>query len=437
MELPYLLRVLGSLAAILILNYGTKRLTLSMVLGTVLIALWCGHSPVEIGRIAAHYSLSANSVMLLFIVAQVIWLSSQMSRTGTMKALVDTVKGLVSKRAALALLPAIIGLLPMPGGAIFSAPLVDDCDEAKVLSPLLKTQINYWFRHMWEYWWPLYPGVILAIEITGLSELTFVALQLPMSLLSVLSGYLFLLRRVPIQVAVTSDNSGWRRLLTLISPILLLIVVYTALKAVIAWLLPDTGTLPTPVLAIVHTKYFPMILAIMASQIYLQAKRPLGVDEWKKILRSGKTGSLVVLVLVITVYGAFIQANLPDGSRVMDHVREELLGWGIPLLLVVMCVPFIAGLTTGIAVGMVGAAFPVVIGLIGNQPEPAVLLSTTVLAYAFGYMGMILSPVHVCLIVTNRHFETEVARSLFSLVKPVALVLCGAILLFLTIRFWG
>ncbi len=434
MELPYLLRVLGSLAAILLLNHVTRRLTLSMVLGTLLIALWCGHPLTGMASIATRYALSANSLLLLIIVAQVIWLSSQMSRTGTMKELVETVKGLVSTRTALAALPALIGLLPMPGGAIFSAPLVDDCDENKVLSPLLKTQINYWFRHIWEYWWPLYPGVILAIELTGLSELTFAALQLPLSLLSVLSGYLFLLRRVPEQPAPPSGNGRWRRLFLLISPILLLIAVYISLKAVIAWALPAVGELPPMVLTLVRTKYFPMILAILASQVYLQRQRPLPADRWKQILRSGKTVNLVLLVLVITVYGAFVQAPLPDGSHVMDHVREELFGWGIPLWLVIMCVPFIAGLTMGIAVGMVGASFPVVIGLLGKQPETAALLSTTVLAYAFGYMGMILSPVHVCLIVTVRHFDTKIVTSLLSLLKPAALVLTGATLFFLAIR---
>ena len=45
METPYLLRVIGSLAAILIVNHLTRRLALSMVFGTLLLAVWCGHSP--------------------------------------------------------------------------------------------------------------------------------------------------------------------------------------------------------------------------------------------------------------------------------------------------------------------------------------------------------------------------------------------------------
>jgi len=36
---------------------------------------------------------------------------------------------------------------------------------------------------------------------------------------------------------------------------------------------------------------------------------------------------------------------------------------------------------------------------------------------------MMLSPVHVCLIVTNEHFKTRLARSLWGLLPPAAAML--------------
>jgi integral membrane protein (TIGR00529 family) len=434
-ETPYLLRVLGSLAAILVVNKLTRQLTLSMIIGTLLLAVWCGHSPAAVLHIAGAHALSRSNLLLMVVIMQVIWLSSQMSRTDSMKDLVDTVKGVLPARAATAVLPAIIGLLPMPGGAIFSAPLVDDADDRRELSPLLKTQINYWFRHLWEYWWPLYPGVILAIQLTGLSEPAFVALQLPLSLLAVLAGYLFLLRRVPKRAARRSGDHPWRRLLALTSPIFLLIGVYIVLKFVIGFLLPGAVNLPAAVVVVVEAKYFPMVIGILTAQLYLQWRRPLGRADWRQILLSRATVGLAVLVLFVTIYGAFVQATLPGGGVLMDRVRAELLGWGIPLLLVIMVVPFVAGVTTGIAVGMVGASFPVVLGLLGEAPSTAALLSTTALAYALGYMGMILSPVHVCLIVSNRHFKTNLSESLVGLIKPAAVVITGALILYVAIWY--
>jgi integral membrane protein (TIGR00529 family) len=436
-ETPYLLRVLGSLAAILAIGKLTKRLTLSLAGGTLLLSFWCGHSPGRMVDIALDYASSTNNIFLLIVVMQVIWLSSQMSKTDSMKDLVNTVKGMLPVRAAVAVLPAIIGLLPMPGGAIFSAPLVDDCDDKRELSPMLKTQINYWFRHLWEYWWPLYPGVILAIQLTGLSELAFIALQLPLSLLSAFAGYLFLLRKVPSHMNGKPKERALGQLLGLTAPIFLLIGVYIAVKLAIGLLVPDDAELPAALAPVVKAKYLPMAVGIFAAQLFLQRRRPLGKNAWKQILLNKKTANLAVLVLIVTIYSAFVQARLPDGAFLMDHVRQELLGWGIPLWLVIMFIPFVAGVTTGVAVGMVGASFPVVIGLIGANPGTSTLLATTVLAYALGYMGMILSPVHVCLIVTNQHFKTSLAESLLRLAKPVAMVVAGAVAFHVAISAFG
>ena len=65
----------------------------------------------------------------MVIIIQVICLSNQMNRTGTMKELVNNIRSVLPVRVVMGVLPAIIGLLPMPGGAIFSAPLVDEADE--------------------------------------------------------------------------------------------------------------------------------------------------------------------------------------------------------------------------------------------------------------------------------------------------------------------
>ena len=76
----------------------------------------------------------------------------------------------------------------------------------------------------------------------------------------------------------------------------------------------------------------------------------------------------------------------------------------------------------GINVGTIGASFPVVMTLLGASPPLALLLPTTVLAYAAGFMGQMLSPVHV----TNQYFKTPLLRSLAGLILPVLFVLLGA-----------
>lgn len=112
----------------------------------------------------------------------------------------------------------------------------------------------------------------------------------------------------------------------------------------------------------------------------------------------------------------------------MDQIRSELNAFGIPLLLLIFLIPFISGVTTGITVGYVGASYPVIFRLLGMDPGPGVLFSTIVLTHTSGYLGMIFSPIHVCLIVTNEYFKTGLWETLKGLVKPGLFVLGSAAL---------
>lgn len=417
-SLPYIVKVVFSLVFILVINRLTDRLYLAVAFGSLFLALISGHAAGSIAEIAIIKALSPNTVFLMVIIFQVIWLSSQMSDTGVMKDLVLSVNRGLSRKTSMAVLPAVIGLLPMPGGALFSAPLVDQCDTENGLDPVLKTEINYWFRHIWEYWWPLYPGVLLAVDLTGLPMTHFMVFQLPLSIVSIAAGYIFILRRVE---HTKNNNTGGagalKELLIHITPVILIVAVYAFIKIFI----PSISTL---------NKYLPMISGITVAQIYLQIKRPLKYLKWKEIILSGKTMKLAFLVLLILVYGGFISSPLPDGSLIMDHMKNELSSWGIPLFFLVMLLPFISGLTTGIAVGFVGASFPIIVSLAGGD------ISYLVLAYGCGYMGMIFSPVHVCLIVTAEHFHTDVSTIMKNLLPAGFFVMTWIIVIHLFYRIF-
>ncbi len=414
--IPFMIKVILSLVFILIINRISGRLYVAVACGAIFLGFVSGHGPGAMAGITLNKASSPNTIFLMFIIFQVIWLSRQMSDTGVMKDLVTSVNEGLSKRTSMAVLPAVIGLLPMPGGALFSAPLVDECDIENDIDPLIKTEINYWFRHIWEYWWPLYPGVLLAVDLTGLPLLHFMAFQLPLSLISILSGYIFILRKLEHNKnKVSSRNDALKKTLMHIAPVIIIILVYAVIKI----FFPAISS---------FNKYLPMIAGIALAQIYLQIRRPLLLSQWKEIIFSGKTVNLVIIVLFILIYGAFISSPLPDGTLIMDHMKNELSSWGIPLFFVIMLIPFISGITTGIAVGFVGASFPIIVSLAGGD------ISYLVLAYGCGYMGMILSPVHVCLVVTAEHFHTDVGRTIKNIMKPAALVMSGIVLLHLVYR---
>jgi hypothetical protein len=416
---PVLVRVLGALAAILVLSRFTHHLVVAVGLATVLLAAWSGHSAPAAFGIAWERVSSPGNLLLLLIVFQVIWLSSQMSATNVMRDLVAAVRARVSRRTSMAVLPAVIGLLPMPGGALFSAPMVDSVDTDSSVSPALKAQTNHWFRHVWEYWWPLYPGVLLAMDISRMEVWQFMLLQFPLTLGAIASGYLFLLRRIhtgPSDGASKEERTARPALLPLLMPIIVVVVVYALVRVghrgVQAW---RPGVPPL-------NKYVPMVVGLFAAMVVLQVERPLRWADWRKLLFSRRAVVMALIVVAVRIYSAFIEADLPSGTPLVDQMRTELSAWGIPLMGIVIVLPLVSGLATGLAIGFVGASFPIVINLLADAP-PGTLYATVVLAYGFGYMGMLVSPVHVCLVVTSQHFRTELLRNVAGLAKPAAFVL--------------
>ncbi len=414
MQAPVILKILLSLAAILAVNKAFGSLSPALVAGSVLLALWTGHGPASAASVATERLFSIDNGLLLAIIFLVIWLSSQMEKTGVMHDLVGSVRSFLSPRSSMAALPAVIGLLPMPGGALFSAPLVDDADERNEVSPLLKTKINYWFRHVWEYTWPLYPGIILATDISGLQVWQIFLVGLPLMAASVAAGYIFILRRAKVSPGHTSPSQ--HRFLQLLSPILIIIAVYT----LVTLLLPQ---------ATETSRYLPMIIGIGSALPWLQLWRPLDLHNWKEIILSKRALKMAVIVALVRVYGAFIEMPLPDGTLLMDQMRLELHSLGIPLVLLVMIIAFASGLTTGVSVGFVGASFPIAFSLLGTNPPLSAMLGMLAIAYPFGFIGVMLSPVHVCLIVTNEHYNSSLAKSLVSLIPPSAMVLAVSLLL--------
>ncbi len=430
MGVPVIVKVLCALALILVISRFCRQLAVSVAAATVVLAFWTGHSPAGAARIAWERFLSLNNLLLLTIVVQVIWLSTQMSVTGVMEDLVKAVRARVRQRASMAVLPAVIGLLPMPGGALFSAPLVDSCDTEGRVSPAVKARTNHWFRHIWEYWWPLYPGVLLALEITGLDVWQLVLLQFPLTLGAVGAGYFFLLRRIgSSQSADGPEEPGEKPpILSLVLPIVVVIAFYATIRlgyAGVKQLWPEVPGL---------NKYLPMLIGLFGAMAVLQRQRPLDAAKWRELLLSRRAAVLAGIVALVRIYGAFIEAPLPGGTLLVDQMRTEMNAWGIPMMGIVMVLPFISGLATGLSIGFVGASFPIVVNLLGADPSPSVFFSTVVLAFGFGYMGMLVSPVHVCLIVTSQYFSTRLLRNVAALLKPAAAVMAWVLVLHYVVR---
>jgi len=112
---------------------------------------------------------SLRTWKMILTIILVIILGDILSKQGYLERLVKALNSYISPRWVARIAPALIGLLPMPGGAMVSAPIVEELAKDSPASAEAKTATNFWWRHIWEPVWPLYQSVILAAAILDIS----------------------------------------------------------------------------------------------------------------------------------------------------------------------------------------------------------------------------------------------------------------------------
>ena len=422
LHLPAYVKVGISFLGILLLYRLRAPLGVAILTFSILLTLWTGT-----GGNGLRYQINSfvlpQNYLLPLIILLLLFFSDSLNKTGRMDRTIAALKSwLKSKHLILGGLPAMAGLLPMPAGALFSAPFVDAVDQGQEIEPSLKVAINYWFRHIWEYWWPLYPGVILAMQYSGLSAVQFFFIQMPFTLAAILGGYLFILRKVK-KLDDHREYNGHldsAAVLSALGPIGLLVLISLVGSALLP-LLGVEGTL---------ANLIAMVVGLAAALAAVFTGHASAVCSTLPMLKRADTWLMLVLVIGIQAFAAALSCPVDAaGSTLITGMRDEFMRTGIPLIMVIMLIPFISGMVTGVAFGFVGASFPIVFALVGPHPSTAVAAATTAFAYTFGFMGMMLSPMHACFVVTAEYFKTSVFGAYRYIIGPVFVILLTSILL--------
>ena len=131
----------------------------------------------------------------------------------------------------------------------------------------------------------------------------------------------------------------------------------------------------------------------------------------------------------ITLAGVMLFESLLNASGLIPLAGQELSRGSVPIALIIAFLPFLAGLVTGIAIGFAGVAFPIVVGFVSADTtlQP---IAALVLAFSMGYAGMMLSPVHLCFLLTVDYFSASFIKVYKYLVPCVLCVMAYGILLY-------
>lgn len=281
----------------------------------------------------------------------------------------------IGPRFASLFIPVLIGLIPMPGGALVSAMMMKEhYMERQRLDSGFATFVNYWFRHVTIPVWPIFQSIIIASVILQTSVVRIVEATYPAAIGSTLAGLLIFLagtRRDDNPVERSRVNY---RSLVYFWPFLMIIVLIFLVKLPV-----DVSLLLT---AVVVTAY---------------ARPKLG--DVKGGLKFAFSVRILAVVLAVTMFTQYVY-----DSRAAEALYDFMLARNIPPLPLCFLMTFVIGVTTAAEYVYTGTALPLLSAIIGTSSSIKDLYLLT--SYAGGYFGVMLSPVHLCLVLTLEYYSS-------------------------------
>jgi uncharacterized protein len=396
---------LVSFALILVLARLRVPLAGAVLAGAFAVGLLFKLTPLDLAMTSLAGVILPKTLSLAIITALLLWLSGLMRASGQFEEIVSLARALLRRPGlTMAALPALVGLLPMPGGALFSAPMVQSAAGEHRVPGSALSAINYWYRHIWEHWWPLYPGVVLALTLTEDEYLHFAMYQIPLGLIMATTG-LLLFRGLHGDLhhkAAPPPPGTKRKLLWATSPVWVIVLVWIAARLLLEHGVKPLLSEPAREHLEHYAKYLPLIVGLVASVAWTTRTRGLSARTVASTLCEWSVGRLVLMVVAVMIF-----QHVLGRAKAAEEIAAELQDYHVPIVIVVVALPYVAGLVTGLAIGFVGTSFPIVLALASASGDPGMVRVCIVLAYAFGHLGQMTSPLHLCQIVSNDFFSTS------------------------------
>jgi len=327
--------------------------------------------------------INPSIVLLALSVLLIPILGGIMEKAGLMLELIQNLK--VSKKVALMVSPALFGLLPVAGGALMSAPIVDQIDPA--LDSNRKVAINVWYRHVLLLIYPLSSAILVASVLSGISlYLIVLALLIPF-ILMVFVGYFTLLK--PVDKSKESTNRNLK------------LVFHNLIPLIIAPIIDFLGRLFFP---ISFPELFVFIGLIISISIALKFAK-MNVFNIKAISRKMKVWRFPLLIISMFLFlSIFLESGVP----------EQISALNLPFALFIS-IGFFLGFTTGRV--QLPSSILIPIYLVQNLVLSMPIIDFVFLYFAI-YLGYLITPLHPCLAYNINYFKTNYIKSFKHVVIP-------------------
>ena len=373
-----------------------KRMNLGITLNAA--ALLLALLALDLQQVFDVFIVTSTSWLTISLVTAsfgIMFLSMLYKETKVIEDLSESLSRIVNNSKLLVgILPAVIGLLPVAGGALMSAPLVEAETEKLGLNADKKTYVNLWFRHTIFPVYPISQLLILTALLTGTSILSLIFRQIPVVIGMVTAGYLIGLRTsVKTKECLNAEidrNAELRRLVIAFLPIIATIVPVVAFGMNVS-IAPFLGV---------------ATLLVIAKPGFKTMVKPL--KEW------GIWG------ITFAAYGAFLFRNVAETvgiSQVFGSFVTTTSNADTFILLLV--IPAFLSVIIGSPSGGIAISVSILTGIVDFASNSASLL------YISSYLGYVAAPTHLCLVLTAEYFKSSLGK-LYRYLIP-SLIICYTI----------
>jgi integral membrane protein (TIGR00529 family) len=415
-----LIGVIIAFVVILILIRKKVNFGLSLFIGSLIVGVFSLEviTPIDIPKAmieASIYSFETQQVMtetleLAILMTLIFILAKTMQETGAITKLIDSLRTFFSKGGTLGIIPAVYGLMPVPGGALFSAPLIDKEGEKYNLQKNQKNFLNIWFRHVWFPIYPISSAMILicSMKFSGLPIQMLILANLPAFFGVILIGSLFLIRytrKTPgTTIKIVKNFTGLKYILPPIVPLLFY---------------------PLKLIGLSETRCF--LIGVAFSLLLLYFLIDLDSKKYCAIIKKSFTWNLI-----FAIFGIMILREMMKVSQMHVFITEAMHNLAFPALLIIILIPLLLGTLTGYNLGAIALSYPLVepfFALTGIQ-----LIGLTSLIFMSSLIGYLVSPIHLCNVLSSEYLKTDTTR-MYKMFLPAAFTVLFIQTLFVLVIF--
>lgn len=376
-----LIKLVGIFVLIVVFMGLKKPLYLVMTGATVLLALAFQMPILDFLICCGNSLISPDTINLVLVIWLVMLVEGVMSKYGYMQHILSAMDNVFnSRKFDMALMPMIIGLLPSAGGALFSCPMVEEASAGTDMSAENKTVVNVYYRHIMEIFFPTYPAILLAAQLTGISLGRIAIYTLPMAVVMILVGLLYMrgVPKLPKAEFTKSLPARLGALLLAMWPFLVLMVLIMAVGLEV-WISVGATLLLLLIVIRPPLKTLPQLLGHST--------------QWRLLLM---TASVMVFKDVLAASGS------------VDALPELIGNLPIAPLFVFSLMSFFITLLTGMPITTQAIVLPLFITTVPAYGVPAICL-----LHLSAYCGAQVTPTHLCIPISSEYFHADLQKVLF------------------------